>query len=266
MPKAAASSSFTMEDQERVRFQNDPLQTVVWQLRFPPNWSIDDPSFAARFQAAIGDEYPRAEPRGTQINLPFVEGASIGAPEPAPWQFRDQTGDWVAAVRRDFLSLETTQYTRFEDFGSRLERLLDVMERELPLRFISRVGLRYIDRIRHPELTTAADSTRFLNPALLGLIAGEQIAPYVLDAMQQLRLSIDPGQLQIRHGYLGLELDPEGPSYLIDIDASHAEEIPYDRHACLAMTADFKRHCWNFFRQSLTDRLVTHLDPKPLDD
>lgn len=265
MAQSSATGVFTMEDQERVRFANNPLQTVVWQLRFPPVWAVDEPAFAARLQKALGDEYPRAEPRAGQINIQVGEGVAAGPGEPAPWIFRDDTGEWVVAVQRGFLSLETTNYTRFEDLEGRLTRLLVAAEDELGLRYVSRLGLRYVDRIRHEELQSPADSTRFLNPELLGLVAGREIAPYVLDAMQQIRLALAQGQLIVRHGYLG-EVDPEGPFYLIDIDAFNAEEQPYDRHGCLDATRAFKRHCWNFFRQSISEELAVYLEPRSLDD
>lgn len=261
----SATATFTLENQERVRFENNPLQTVVWQLRFPPVWAVDDPAFAARLQKAFGDEYPRAEPRASQINIQLGEGVAAGPGEPAPWIFRDDTGEWVVAVQRNFLSLETTNYSRFEDFEGRLTRLLTAAEAELGLRYVSRLGLRYVDRIRHEELQSPADSTRFLNPELLGLVAGKEIAPFVLDAMQQIRLDLPPGQLVIRHGYFG-GVAPEGPSYLIDIDAFSDEEQDYDRDACLDMTRAFKRHCWNFFRQSISDELAGYLEPRSLDD
>jgi uncharacterized protein (TIGR04255 family) len=265
MAEPTTPAAFSMEDQERVRFENNPLQTVVWQLRFPPVWAVDDPAFAARLQKVLGDEYPRADPRASQINIQVGEGVAAGPGEPAPWIFRDDTGEWVVAVQRNFLSLETTNYTRFEDFEDRLTRLLAAGEEELGLRYVSRLGLRYVDRIRHEELQSPADSTRFLNPELLGLVAGREIAPFVRDAMQQIRLALAPGQLMIRHGYLG-EVDPEGPSYLIDIDAFNDEEQPYDRHACLDMTRAFKRHCWNFFRQSISDEMAAYLEPRSLDE
>ncbi len=265
MTEPTTAGAFSMEDQERVRFANNPLQTVVWQLRFPTVWAAEEPAFAARLQRALGDEYPRAEPRASQINIQVGEGIAAGPGEPAPWIFRDDTGEWVVAVQRTFLSLETTNYTRFEDFEGRLMRLLAAAEGELGLRYVSRLGLRYVDRIRHEELQSPADSPRFLNPELLGLVAGQEIAPYVLDAMQQIRLALPPGQLMIRHGYLG-QVDPEGPSYLIDIDAFSDEDQPYDRQACIDITRAFKRHCWNFFRQSISDELAAYLEPRSLDE
>ena len=258
---------FTLEeDQPRVRFRRNPLKTVVWQLRFPPVLLVNDPAFVARFQGAIRSEYPLLEPRGSQFNVAIGEqGASAGA-EPTPWQFRDDDGHWTVALHQDFLSLETNEYVRFEEFRDRLERLLIAAEETLRPTHIQRIGLRYVDHIQPTQARTPADFAQYLNQDLIGVVAGEELSPYVIDAIQFIRLNVSSHEMAIRHGFVGAETEhPEAPFYLIDTDAYQLGNRAYDRGYCLERTEEFKRYCWNVFRQSIRHELVDLLEPVPLD-
>lgn len=258
--------AFDLEDQPRTRFEKNPLKTVVCQLRFPQILKIDQGAFVADFQEAIRDDYPAADPRGRTISVgPSDEGIAAGPVEPAPWQFQDESRDWVVALTRDYVSLETSTYRQFEDFISRFERILEAAEQTFGLRHFTRLGLRYVDQIKHEDAASPLDFRSLLNPELLGIVAGEKIAPYVVDAIQQVHLDIEgTSSLVIRHGFVGHQRHEEGPFYLIDTDAFRLEPSPqpYDRAECISRAWEFKRHCWNFFRWSISKELFEYLGPK----
>lgn len=255
------------EDQPRLRFQRNPLKSVVWQMQFPPLLLVNDPAFVARFQSAIRSEYPLAEHRGRQFSVSLGDQGATASADPAPWHFRDSPGAWTVALHQDFLALETNDYVRFEDFRARLERLLAVAEETLELTHTQRLGLRYVDHISPPGAKTPADFARYLNQDLIGLVAGPQLSPYVVDAVQFVRLNVSSHEMTLRHGFVGARTGhPEAPFYLIDMDAyqSEGEGRPYERTRCLASAEEFKRYCWNVFRQSIRDELVEHLQPVAL--
>jgi uncharacterized protein (TIGR04255 family) len=253
------------EDQPRLNFAHNPLKTVVWQMRFPPLLAVNDPIFAAKFQAAIRADYPIAEPRANHANVTVGEGASPGESGGGAWHFRDEASEWVVALHQDFLSLETSNYIRFEDFRTRLERLLDTVEDELKPSHVTRLGLRYVDEIRPPNARNPADFTRYLNQDLIGVVAGKELASYVIDALQLIRLEVSPYNMTIRHGFVGPQAEhPDAPFYLIDTDAYELGTHPYSRTHCLERSEEFKRYCWNVFRQSIRDDLLPLLKPTPL--
>jgi uncharacterized protein (TIGR04255 family) len=242
------------EDLPRLRFERNPLESVVWQMRFPPLLSIDDGAVVGRFQAAIGAEYPLAE-RG--------EG---GADAPAPWHFRDPTETWTVALFRDSLALQTVDYLSFEDFRARLERLLAAVEETLAVTHTLRLGLRYVDHIDPPDATTPEQFARYLNEDLIGVVAGPRLSPYVVDALQFIRLRVSSHEMTVRHGFVGpLTGEPGAPFYLMDTDAYRYESAPYDRSRCLEAVDGFKRNCWSFFRQSIRDELVDYMGAVRID-
>lgn len=257
---------FSLEkDQPRLRFERNPLKSVVWQMQFPPLLSVHDPAFVARFQGAIRPEYPLSEPRGRHLSVTLGDqGATAGA-DPAPWHFHDVTGSWRVALHQDFLALETDDYVRFEDFRARLEWLLAVAEETLDLTHTQRLGLRYVDHISPPGAKSPADFARYLNEDLIGVVAGPQLSPYVVDAVQFIRINVSSHQMTLRHGFVGSETGhAEAPFYLIDMDAYQLEARAYDRTRCLGTAEEFKRYCWNVFRQSIRDELVEYLRPVAL--
>lgn len=255
---------FSLEqDQPRLRFENNPLKTVVWQLRFPTLLIARDEAVVARFQAALRDEYPIAERPANQISF-VAAGSSVsaGSSEATPWTFHDAEHNWIVGLHPDFVSLETKAYTQFEDFARRLEVLLQATEETVGLQYVNRLGLRYVDHIIQPGAASPADFARLLNDELIGVVAGDELSPLVIDAIQQIRLRHSDAEMAIRHGYVGEKTRlPEAPFYLIDIDAFDPEPRPYDRGGCLDRTWRFKRFCWNFFRQSVRDELVEALEP-----
>jgi uncharacterized protein (TIGR04255 family) len=258
---------FSLEqDPPRERYRQNPLKSVVWQVRFPPLLLVNDPSFVAHFQAAIRTDYPLAEPRASQVSVAVGQQGASATSEPAAWHFRDESGSWLVALHQQWLSLETEDYVQFEDFRDRLEALLVAAEPTLGLTHIERMGLRYVDQIQAAGASTPAQFARYLNDNLIGVVAGEQLSPYVIDAIQMIRLDVDQHQMTIRHGFVGTRTGHEdAPFYLIDTDAYEIGPRAYDRGYCLERTYDFKRYCWKVFRQSIRDELVELLQPMSIE-
>lgn len=254
------------EDQPRLRFERNPLESVVWQMRFPPLLLVDDLAFVAKFQAAIRDKYPLSERPDRRLPATSDDSGETAEPDPAPWHFLDETEAWTVALHEEFLAIETSEYVRFEDFRARLEWLLATTEELLELTHTSRLGLRYIDRISLPGAKSPADFARYLNQDLIGVVAGGRLSPYVLEAMQFIRLGVSSHDMSVRHGFVGPGTGHEdAPFYLIDIDAYRFGPERYDRANCLETAEELKRYSWNFFRQSIQDELVEYLRPVGLD-
>ncbi len=248
----------------RVIFKRNPLKAVVLQVRFPPLLVLSQPVGVAPFQEAIRDTYPRAEAPAQQVTL------SIGPAGPmpptgqlGPWRFLDDQG-WVVGLAIDYVSLETTSYTRFEEFERRAKRVLDATHDVLRLPERGRVGLRYINEITHPDAVTVADWRGLLKPELLGMSGGELLGSRVTQALQQIDVRLDDGILTVRHGFTAL---PDGPSpYAIDLDAYDDETRPFDVDEILERLRSFRAWEGGFFRYSLGAKLYEFLEPEdPVD-
>ena len=144
--------SLGLAEPPRLIFEHNPLQTVVVQVRFPAIFALEQPAGVAGFQEAIRARYPRAESRSQQVSI-VLASSGVGVPgtQPGPWRFLSEDGKWIAAIAPDFVSLETTEYTRFEDFVERSEELFQAAADSLGVTLHGRVGLRYVNQFRHPD-------------------------------------------------------------------------------------------------------------------
>jgi uncharacterized protein (TIGR04255 family) len=253
-----------LADQPRVIFDRNPLQNVIAQLRFPTIFALEQPAGVAGFQERIRDDYPKAEGRSQQLSV-VVSPGGISAPttQPGPWRFLSKDGSWVAALAPDFVSLETTNYQRFEGFVDRARRLFEVAGETLGLSVRGRLGLRYINQLRHPDARTVDDWRKYLENDLLGAVGGELLREHVVQAFQQIVLSLDAGGMTIRHGFV--REDEEQSSYLLDLDAYDDREASFSSDEVIEKLTMFKRWTWNAFRRSITDEMATYLGPKELD-
>lgn len=251
-------------DQPRVIFERNPLQTVVMQVRFPAIFALEQPAGVAAFQERVRSEYPRAETRSQQVNLLVGPGGmSAQNAQLGPWRFLSEDGSWVAAVAPDFVSLETTSYQRFEDFSTRAHRLLVAATETFGLSHRGRLGLRYINQLRHPDARTVVDWRQFLEDDLLGAVGGDLLREHVVQAFQQIELGLEAGRMTIRHGFV--REDEKESMYLLDLDAYDDGTSTFDPDEIVEKIGVFKRWIWNVFRRSITDELVKHLGPRDLD-
>lgn len=246
----------------RVIFERNTLSVVVLQVRFSPVLGLAQPAGVAPFQDKIREDYPRAEVPSTQVAMAFGPlGAMSGQPTMGPWKFLGDRG-WIAALATDYVSVETTQYTRYEELRSRAEAVLTVTRDVLGIRDAARIGLRYVNEIRHPEARALSDWRRLLKSDLLGVAGGEAIGPDVIQTLQQIDAELPTGVLTVRHGWRrpGPD-DPSASPYVIDLDAHLDVPQDFDVAAILATCDDFNARIGGFFRQSLTEELVTYLGP-----
>jgi uncharacterized protein (TIGR04255 family) len=249
----------------RLIFDHNPLQTVVVQVRFPAIFALEQPAGVASFQSRIRSDYPNAEGRAQQVSLLIGPGgAALPGSQQGPWRFLSDDGKWVAAIAPDFVSLETTEYKRFEEFAERAQRLFQAATDDLSLTRRGRIGLRYINHLRHPEATAAADWRRFLDDNLLGAVGGELLSDHVIQALQQIELQLDSGRMTVRHGFTR-EADDRS-LYLLDLDAFDETDGNFEPSELVSTLWQFKRWIWTVFRNSIRQELIDFLEPRQLDE
>lgn len=246
-----------LSDQPRRFYETNSLRLVLCQLRFPVIHRFDEPGALARFQDVLGERYPRSSPE-QQVTV----AGGPGIPNPAAtaqqfWRFQGIEDGWSVAVARDFVSLETTAYEKYENFRDRLAEVLDATA-ALGVKRRERLGLRYVDEIRHPEATKPGDWRRFINDKLLGMVGGDELGDDVVQALQDIRLREANGTLAIRHGYLGADVADE-PFYLLDLDYYDERPLELDASQVLVQLDEYHHVMHNVWETAITDALRDHL-------
>jgi uncharacterized protein (TIGR04255 family) len=251
---------------ERRKYSASQLMLVLCQVRFPVLHRFEDASFLAAVQDALRDRYPRAR-QEQQLAVVVGPGGPVQAPGATLWRYHDLDEAWSVVLQRDSAGLETTQYDRFEPFLERLVELVDVL-RDAGIEVTERIGLRYINNLRHPKAKRPADWQPLLNEKLLGIVGGDQLeGAEIFQAIQEIRLTRTDGTFVLRHGYVGGEAAQNEPYYLVDLDYFDERAKILDRSEIEAQLQDYHEEISRVWEMSLEDPMRQELqDEGAIDD
>lgn len=212
--------ALTFTEHEDVVFKRAPLVTVLCQIQFEPVLSLLGDVGVAGFQEGLRHLYPhfRAE-QSAEIE---VADQSVGFKQTAPvWRLLDDDERWRVSLAVNFVALETPRYRDFTEFLDRLFLVLDVLERTVHPGDATRIGLRKVNHLTHPDVKTPADWQSLLRPELLGLVGVELPADLAV-SLSDVRLRDGVNEFVVRHGVIS----DEPAKYLLDVD--HSSPVPYE--------------------------------------
>ena len=178
-----------------------PLVLVLCQVRFSPVRQME------RYIPAIQDAFRRTgfpiERAGKvhQVSLEPGGSAPVQMVEQQRWEYRNREETWSVVVTEENVILQTTAYTRFEEFAERLQSAVHTVLAESEhegLGVVHRVGLRYIDVV----LANAGNDFRFYLREGLHGVPDEVFQPgrhlLHLESRGQTMVGSDPGTMIIR--------------------------------------------------------------------
>jgi uncharacterized protein (TIGR04255 family) len=262
----SAKIAMPFPDSQRVIYEVNPLEEVICQLKFPPILKIDSEPPAA-FQDEIRAAYPLLqEVAGVLVDVPpeiakMLPGLTGGK----SYSFESADGTWKVALSKDFLALSTKTYTRWEDFRSRLEVVLDAVERHFRPAFFVRVGLRYRDVIRPSLLGIESVQWKdLLQPWILGALSEDALAPHIQHTVGDVLISLDGanGQVRIRHGLVKRPV--AGGEVVYSIDSDFFKEGNTERRNVIELLNIFNKDAGRLFRWCISDNLRRRLGPQPV--
>lgn len=267
---------FPLPKVDRVKLTRAPLALAVCQVQFPIVMSVADTAYLAPFQRAIQAKYPIASPVGAGVQVQFSMGDVDIPPLPASnpssqWQFSDRDGTWQIVLAPTSLSMETRDYTDFEEFIERLREVLEALSEHIRPVVGTRIGLRYINELRAED----KDWRHVVSAPMLGPLA--EPAFYARTAqvagVQQLLMRTTEGVgLTIHQGLFpgGAVVrprqgrsSPEGPFYLLDFDVFREAPAPSGfemdtKRVCDDVTG-FHDIIYRLFRWSITEDYLSTL-------
>lgn len=254
-----------------VVYQRSPLALVLSQLRFGSVLAVVDPKYVASFQRALLDTYPVTTPsEQVQVQLGTAGGGpDVGAARSFQWRFSDAEGNWNVALASDFVTLETRAYIEFREYVERLRHLLSALAQYIRPAYPTRYGLRYINEIRPND----GGWESIVRPELLGPVAVEPLRSKATLALQQLTLRYSNNEgINLNHGLMsgGTTIQPrpgdtvpEGPFYLLDLDAYREFPTPssflIEPQSIADLAETFNKAIYRFFRWSLSEKYIASL-------
>lgn len=257
----------------RVIYGKNPLEQVICQLRFPAVLRIEAEPPAA-FQERIRKEYPvlREGGAGNAVELPpsmpeVVQNlvrSTLSSRQKGKiaYDFVATDEKWAVGLTREFLSLSSTHYTRWEEFKSHLDGPLRALIEVYSPAFFSRIGLRYQDVIKRSQLGLQDRAwSDLIRPHVAGMLASPDLLGTVAGISTQAIIEFPnkAGQVGIRHG-LAQQSDTREDCYLIDSDFSTQQKTGVDD--ARDILDYFNRQSGRLFRWCITDTLHRAMEPR----
>ena len=202
--------------------------------------------------------------------------ATAGAPASMEQEFvpRFATRDQTTAVMfgAQAVVVETTRHQTFERILELVRISIDARQKVAPVDGLMRLGLRYINEIRVPDVCHGAIGwAEWVNGSLLGavtvgeplgLTAEQSQGATVFNRGSGLQVAVQYGTRQgfavMPGGPLQRPTPPPGPFFLIDIDSfwSATDEVPeFNTEAILALCSDLHEPVSRLFESLITDKL-----------
>lgn len=253
------------------RLCNSPLALVVAQLQFPAIISVQtDETLLARFQDQIRSRYPYLF-FGQQFGLNIgPQGVEQQQTPSRIYQFADAEQRWMVTLTANSISLEARDYTDYEDFSERLLRILASAREVYKIDIRQRLGLRYVNEIRHQNAQSPGDWSSLINPQLLGPLAETGLSSLITSSYQEAVLQLGNGRLTLRHGHFaqGTTVAPlpgsappmdAGPFYLLDFDAYDETGRDLDDHTLDNLLKDYNHTMFQLLRWGTNKELFDYL-------
>jgi uncharacterized protein (TIGR04255 family) len=257
-------------------YPNAPLEFVACEVRFPYAPSLTGEDTVARLHRAFAGWLPVIE-HGVRGDVTFVlnpAGVLNLAPGPPMRQVRFLSRDRTLSVlvAPNLVSVETTQYGRFEAFKDNvIQTLTALAQAEPPPAGLARIGLRYIDEVRVPGIDEVSGPwTRYIDERLAGPVTLrlDGASPVLLQGTLQFDLG-EGRQVVMRYGAMKGQSVRDAPLrrravkgpgayFLIDIDSFWEARDPmpeFSIDAALAICDILHRPVRELFEAAVTDRL-----------
>ena len=193
---------------ERVIYKKNPLEQVLCQIRYTPILTIDS-KLPADFQDYIREDFPLYEEiQGFQheittgLNLQMSNFSinpitNVGVIK--NYVFMTEDTNWRIDLTRDYISLATKKYERWQEFLNILQKPLKALCEIYEPSVFTRLGLRYINLFKRSYLNLyTSDWKDLIHEPFAGILSSE-INKFVkgFDSIFELDLNDDFGKVRI---------------------------------------------------------------------
>jgi uncharacterized protein (TIGR04255 family) len=269
----AYSTRMPTLDPKREIYPNAPLRLVAFELRYPavPELLDAQPELDQRLRKRLPLLGP---PPVSEMHFEVAAGASPRAfGRQGGLRRTDRRRRQAVAITPIAATIETSEYTRFEEFRGFVEEVLGYLAATVELPAVERVGIRYIDEVDPVDFPQPVDWSDYIAPELLRVseffghepLETNTVAVFAPAPGQQLVLRYGVAQAPVVNpgGPLHITRSPAGPYFLIDIDSgwnAPADDLPeFAVDEVLDLLDRLHAPVRDVFEQMITDKLRDHL-------
>ncbi|MFO8074262.1 MAG: TIGR04255 family protein [Polyangia bacterium] len=247
------SQLLTIPEFGKVTCARDFIKTAVCELRIPTVLELEN-SPPRKFAKAVKHDYPVYN-RGHGVAVNFGPGPATQAITHA---FYDRKRRWIASFKSSALTLETSHYQGFDDFHTRVMRIVAASKEERDSDFFVRVGLRYINTlpVGQEDGLEGWINKDLATPLLEGTYGS------VREFWQTVRGEATSGGYTLRHGLKEIAPPPPGAqrsptNYVLDMDfyRENVEEAELDGLLWSLHDESFRLFAW-----AIGEKAREHMD------
>lgn len=264
---------------ERVIYKKNPLISVICQLRFPLDLRIDI-TMPAEFQQKIRSKFPNAQEDSDTPNMVVPDDVAKHFPKELleilserinrKFQFKTRDKVWTVTLTNHFVALETSEYTRWEDFRTSLELVVSAICNTYQFSFFTRVGLRYqnvVDR----KVLGLVDSA--WNDLLSDFVLGPLSQTGSFESAQEhngsflIQLDSLEDLVRVQYGLVAEKTgDPTNVMFLLDQDFFTENDVETEASDVIKRLNIYNSSNRRLFRRCITDKLHDTLEPETTDN
>lgn len=252
---------FLGEISSSIKLEPTPLAGVLIKIKFKNVLSLAKEERVADIQERVRERFPFLD-RSQDLALQLIHEGPMPSISPV-WRFLDTDRLWRFLLATNFVSLETRAYKSREDFANRVEYISSVLSETIDYLHMSRIGVRYVDRIHSEPLLQ--DIERYVRPEVLGLYSGDT-KHKVSSTISELNGNTDVGLVTARSGFMPVnqphELDLMPPiqstSWFLDVDIYKAFNVPekFKTNTIQEKVIGMSKRAYAFFRWGVSDDLL----------
>jgi uncharacterized protein (TIGR04255 family) len=257
---------------DRVRYQHNPLQEVIAQVRFPALLGLDD-GLASKMQAALADAFPIVQTGEESLQVSIAVGNNpalvppSGVSVPLVYHFWSLDQQERVTLTRDAVTFTHTKYESWETFVAKLTKIIELTATLYQPSTVMRVGLRYRDVIDRETLGLQGIAWHELLESFVlgglasaGIFEDGNLEQHVKNTLTITDFELDGYNLQLRHG-LAMKQPENRQCFIIDGDYYASDPRAFVLADIDGIFERLHAGAGSVFRQCITDRLHTALNP-----
>jgi uncharacterized protein (TIGR04255 family) len=241
-----------------VLYRRNPIDAVIAQLRFLPVLRIDRDH--AGFQDRVRGRFPRFG--SGRVRDVSVDASGVQLAERANHTFKSLDGQITVGLSASDMSISSKRHARRSEFLDGQKLALDALLAEFGPIVATRLGLRYVNRVRLTSIRLDLGEPTlqwddlvhrdFLRvPCGLADLAGTHY-------LAEVRSTLPRGELTLRYGLVQDTPDAE-PYFRLDTDRYIAEE--FDAAGAPEVLAHFAAEIYAVFRAAAAPALLRWMQP-----
>jgi uncharacterized protein (TIGR04255 family) len=256
---------------ERVKYENQPLDNVICQIRFPTILKVDT-ELPSALQTKIGDEYINFV-EGQEISID-IQLLNVGLSQRDEmkqlpktiknYEFASEDNQWKVNLTRNFISLATTNYENWEGFRGRLVKIFSSFVEVYNPTLFTRVGLRYTDIIVRSKLDLGDTSWKeLIAENMLGVLATPELRENIVDFQSNFVVQLNDKESLVRVTTGTVKAVNSGETcFIIDSDIFSTRKRKSDE--IVTKLDYYHEKAFGLFRYCITEKLHQAMKPRKI--